>query len=147
MQEGSGHDNGGEHTDQNTQCKCQRRNPSQLKHQSALPNQNRITQVMRVEILESRIEVQARFQPRSIAVRRLRPASSSSLRRSKIRMFASTAIPILRTKPAIPGKVRVTGMSLKSECCQSINKQGQIRHDARYAIIERHEEHHDGRDR
>ena len=34
--------------------------------------------------------------------------------RSKIRMLASTAIPIERINPAIPGSVSVIGMSLKS---------------------------------
>ena len=35
------------------------------------------------------------------------PALSSSLIRSKIRMFASTAIPIVKIKAAIPGSVNV----------------------------------------
>ena len=43
-----------------------------------------------------------------------RPARSSSFMRSKIRMLASTAMPIERMKPAMPASVSVTGISLKS---------------------------------
>jgi hypothetical protein len=39
------------------------------------------------------------------------PIRISSFIRSKMRMFASTAMPIESTKPAIPARVSVTGMS------------------------------------
>ena len=79
-----------------------------------LPNQNRIAQVIRVEMFESRMEGQARRNPSSTAMVRRRPARSSSLSLSKIRMFASTATPTESTKPAMPGSVRVIGISLNS---------------------------------
>ena len=43
-----------------------------------------------------------------------RPARASSLTRSKITMLASAATPIVRIRPAIPGSVSVTGISLIS---------------------------------
>jgi hypothetical protein len=43
--------------------------------------------------------------------------------RSKIRMFASTAIPTDRMKPAMPASVRVTGMALKIASVISVNDQ------------------------
>ena len=70
--------------------------------------------VMSVAMFESRMEGQARFQARSTACSKVRPLRSSSFRRSKIRMFASSALPVLNKKPAMPGRVRVTGISLKS---------------------------------
>ena len=42
------------------------------------------------------------------------PALTSSFTRSKITMFASAATPIVRMRPAIPGRVSVIGMSLIS---------------------------------
>ena len=42
------------------------------------------------------------------------PPRISSLTRSKITMFASAHTPIVRIRPAIPGSVRVTGISLTS---------------------------------
>jgi len=50
--------------------------------------------------------VKARRKPIFTAERSDLPAQSSSLRRSKISTFASTAIPIESTKPAMPGSVR-----------------------------------------
>ena len=79
-----------------------------------VPNQKRMAQVMSVARLESRIEVHAREKPASSAERSECPARSSSLRRSKIRILASTAIPMESTKPAIPANVNTTGMSLNS---------------------------------
>jgi hypothetical protein len=40
------------------------------------------------------------------------PALSSSLTRSKMTMFASAATPSVRIRPAMPGSVSVTGISL-----------------------------------
>ena len=42
------------------------------------------------------------------------PARTSSLTRSKMTMFASAATPIVRIRPAMPGSVSVTGISLIS---------------------------------
>ena len=78
------------------------------------PNQKRIRLVMRVAMFESRMEGQARFQPRSIAWNSVLPLRNSSFKRSNIRMLASRALPVDRIRPAIPGKVSVTGISLKS---------------------------------
>ena len=69
---------------------------------------------MRLDTFESRIEFQARLKPASIAAGRLLPARSSSLVRSKIRMLASTAMPTESTKPAMPARVSVTGISRNS---------------------------------
>ncbi|OPZ57006.1 MAG: hypothetical protein BWY87_01719 [Deltaproteobacteria bacterium ADurb.Bin510] len=78
------------------------------------PKLPRKKQVIRVQALESRIDGNARLKPASMPARSVLPSFSSSLRRSKIRMFASTAMPIERMKPAMPGRVSVTGMILKS---------------------------------
>ncbi len=43
-----------------------------------------------------------------------RPPRISSFTRSKITMFASAAMPIVRISPAMPGSVIVIGMSLIS---------------------------------
>ena len=62
--------------------------------------------------LLSLIAVQARLKPASMAAPNVLPILSSSFIRSKIRTLASTAIPIDKTKPPIPARVRVTGISL-----------------------------------
>src|SRR5579883_3221402 len=87
--------------------------PTMMLAAKVLPNQYRMAQVIMVETLESRIEGQARAKPASTAAAIERPARSSSLVRSKIRMLASTAMPIERINPAMPASVKVTGMSLK----------------------------------
>ena len=58
-------------------------------------------------MLESKIALKAFLKPSSIADLTERPLASSSLIRSKISTLASTAIPIVRMIPAIPGKVKV----------------------------------------
>ena len=63
--------------------------------------------VISVVTLASKIAEKARLKPTSIALRRLLPARSSSRIRSKISTLASTAIPIVRMMPAIPGSVSV----------------------------------------
>ena len=68
---------------------------------------------MMLDMFESKIEFQARLKPASIAGTSVLPARSSSLVRSKMRMLASTAMPIESTKAATPASVRVTGMSRK----------------------------------
>ena len=79
-----------------------------------LPKTKRIRQVISVELLESRMDGHARLHARSIACRNVRPDLNSSFKRSKISTFASTAIPILRMNPAIPGSVNTTGTNLNS---------------------------------
>jgi hypothetical protein len=61
----------------------------------------------RVVTLESAIALKALAKPRSNAIRSLPLAPYSSLARSKTSTLASTAMPIARTNPAIPGSVRV----------------------------------------
>ena len=61
----------------------------------------------RVVRFESIIVEIARLYPLSIAGIAERPFLSSSRIRSKIKTFASTAIPIVKTMPAIPGRVNV----------------------------------------
>ena len=65
-------------------------------------------------MFESRIEGQARLKPSSMALARESPLLISSLTLSKIRILASTAMPIVKIKPAKPAKVMVTEKSLKS---------------------------------
>ena len=77
------------------------------------PKAYRIVAVMRLDTFESRIEFQARLKPASTAAGSDLPTRSSSFIRSKIRMLASTAMPTESTKPAMPARVRVTGMSRK----------------------------------
>ena len=62
---------------------------------------------MSVVMLASTMAETALPKPSSTAVRGARRASSSSRIRSKMSTFASTAIPIERIRPAIPGSVRV----------------------------------------
>src|SRR4029077_5307835 len=57
---------------------------------------------------ESKTVVNARLKPTLTAARIVRPAHSSSFMRSKMSTFASTAMPMDSTKPAIPGSVRTT---------------------------------------
>jgi hypothetical protein len=54
-------------------------NPLTMLAPNVLPKKKRIRQVISVEIFESRIEGQARFQPRSIACLSDFPERSSSL--------------------------------------------------------------------
>ena len=64
------------------------------------PNWNNTTAVNKDEILESFIEDQARSKPNLIARLFGLPHKTSSFIRSKIRTFASTAIPIEIINPA-----------------------------------------------
>ena len=81
---------------------------------SGVPNQKRIRAVIILEELESRIESHARENPFFVDSAIVRPPLNSSLIRSKIRTFASTAIPIDIINPAIPAAVRVTGINLNN---------------------------------
>ena len=76
------------------------------------PNQNSTTAVMMVDMFPSRIDGHARSKPAFNAANRSLPARSSSLARSDISMFASTANPSESITAAAPDSVRVTGMSL-----------------------------------
>ena len=51
--------------------------------------------------------VNARRNPASMAARTVLPRRNSSRMRSKMRMFVSTAMPMVSTMPAMPGRVRV----------------------------------------
>ena len=79
----------------------------------AVPCQNNTTAEMIDEILASRIDAHARLNPVSTDAYRFFPFLISSFIRSKIRIFASTAIPIEIMNPAIPADVKVTGINLK----------------------------------
>src|SRR3989344_4618677 len=79
-----------------------------------VPNQKRMIAVIMLDVLESRIENQAREKPCETASVIFFPERNSSFTRSKISTLASTAIPIEIMKPAIPAAVKVTGRSLKS---------------------------------
>ena len=59
---------------------------------------------------ESKIVRKARSYPAASAPRNDLPLADSSRIRSKIRTLASTAIPIVRSTPAMPGRVRVVPM-------------------------------------
>jgi len=80
-----------------------------------VPNAKRITLTIKVLELLSRIEGQALLTPSSTLAKKLAPLFLSSRILEKIKIFASTAIPIERIKPAIPAKVRVTENILKAE--------------------------------
>ena len=86
--------------------------PTMMLAAKVLPNHHRIAQVIMVEMLESRMEGQAREKPASTAALIERPPRSSSFMRSKIRILASTAMPMDRINPAMPASVSVTGMIL-----------------------------------
>ncbi len=58
-----------------------------------VPSQNKTAQVINEETFESRIEVQARLKPSSIAPPKDLPQRNSSLVLSNIKILASTAMP------------------------------------------------------
>ena len=80
-----------------------------------VPNQIKINDVIIDEILLSRMLGQARRNPSSIPLRMLRPFLISSFVRSKIKIFASTAIPTERMNPAIPASVKVIDQGVTEE--------------------------------
>ncbi len=69
------------------------------------PKMARMTPVMIVVRLESKIAEKAFLYPSSSALRKVLPAASSSLIRSLMSTFASTAMASERIIPAIPGRV------------------------------------------
>ncbi len=68
-----------------------------------VPNVNSTTPAIRVVRFASAIAENAFSKPALIAAYGLMPLRNSSRMRSKIRMFASTAMPTVSTMPAIPG--------------------------------------------
>ena len=70
-----------------------------------VPKMNRINAVRPVVMLASKIEDKALLKPSATAFLAPLPLFSSSRMRSKINTLASTEIPIVKTIPAIPGKV------------------------------------------
>ena len=72
-----------------------------------VPNQIRMHAVINVVMFASIIVENAFSYPPVKAFSELLPDFNSSRIRSKIKIFASTAIPIVRTNAAIPGKVKV----------------------------------------
>jgi hypothetical protein len=70
-------------------------------------NQNSRPAASRVVALESAMALHARVNPRMTAVRSFPEAACSSLIRSKTSTLASTAMPMARMNPAMPGRVRV----------------------------------------
>ena len=77
-----------------------------------VPNWSSASAAKRVVTFASIIVLKARLKPLSIALIIDLPDLNSSLILSKIRTFASTDIPIVRTIPAIPGKVNVASNSV-----------------------------------
>ena len=78
-----------------------------------VPKANRTTAAIKVVIFASDIDDKALSYPELILPWAVPPDRNSSLIRSKIRTLASTAIPTVRTIPAIPGRV--------SEACNRDN--------------------------
>ena len=71
-----------------------------------VPKINRIIAVNPVVIFASKIEESALLKPSSTDFLSPLPLLNSSLILSKIKTLASTDIPIVRTIPAIPGRVK-----------------------------------------
>ena len=67
----------------------------------------RTSDAINVVTFASKIVTKAREKPSLIALCGSSPALNSSLILQKINTLASTAIPIVKTIPAIPGKVKV----------------------------------------
>ena len=78
----------------------------------SVPIRNRINAVMKVVTLASTMVVNALAKPLRMLILRLEPRACSSRMRSKISTLASTAMPIVSTMPASPGRVKVASMRL-----------------------------------
>lgn len=89
-------------------------NPVTRPPPSLSPNHSNTKQVITVETLLSRMAGQARLNPTSMDDASVRPVRISSFIRSKIRILASTAIPIERMNQPMWDRVSVTGMSLNT---------------------------------
>ena len=77
------------------------------------PNPNNITAAISVVTLASIIVFNACLYPISTEAIGERPDLISSLILSNIKTLASTAIPIVKTIPAIPGNVKVAWIKVK----------------------------------
>ena len=78
------------------------------------PNTNNNKEAINVVILASKIVERALSNPFLILSYIFLFLTFSSFMRSKIKTFASTAIPIVKTIPAIPGNVRVAPIAPNS---------------------------------
>ncbi|OPZ44110.1 MAG: hypothetical protein BWY94_01745 [Actinobacteria bacterium ADurb.BinA094] len=78
----------------------------------AVANRNSIRAVRIVSTLASRMVRKPRAYPEFTAERTVLPCRTSSLMRSKMTTLASTATPMVRIMPAMPGRVSVTGIRL-----------------------------------
>src|SRR3989338_6274264 len=85
---------------------------------------NKIAQTIKEFKLLSRIEGHARLNPSPIEPARLLPCFISSFMRAKIKMLASTAIPMDKINPPMPANVKVTGTSLKMAKTSATYKKG-----------------------
>ena len=72
-----------------------------------VPTYIRMIAVISVVTFASNTAENARLYPRSTEVRRFLPPAISSRIRSNTRTFASTAMPMVRMMPAMPGSVSV----------------------------------------
>src|SRR5579864_2087042 len=88
------------------------------------------------------MEVKARSKPLSIAERTVRPARSSSRIRSKTSTLASTAMPMVKMTPAMPGRVSVEWNSPMPPNSSSTLHQRADRVDAAQPVVQQHHEHH-----
>ena len=78
-----------------------------------LPNENKAKAANKVVKLASTIVEIALWNPASIASRIFLPELNYSFILSKIKTFASTAIPTVKIIPAIPGRVSVASKMVK----------------------------------
>ena len=78
-------------------------------------NINKMTHTSKELILLSLIDGQARLNPSEIANGNALPCRISSFILAKIKILASTAIPMDKINPPMPAKVNVTGTSLNME--------------------------------
>ncbi len=80
----------------------------------AVESTKRMNAVIRMITFASMIVAMPFRYPLAIAEGMDLPALASSFTRSKMTTFESAATPIVRISPAIPGRVRVTGISSTS---------------------------------
>ena len=85
-----------------------------------VPKLNKIKATKIIVKFPSRTDGQARLKPSSSEIRKPFPRFNSSLILEKIKILASTAMPIDKIKPAMPAKVRVTGINLNKERFKAI---------------------------
>src|SRR3989344_2167063 len=76
---------------------------------------NKMAQTISEFKLLSRMDGQARLNPSAMLAGRLLLCKISSFMRAKIRMLASTAMPMDKINPPMPANVNVTGTNLKIE--------------------------------